>query len=242
MKTVPNDGLILVRGFFNVDQLFPTNAATLSEVLVHKSYHFAKPTALRNFLAIILGKGLIVVEGDEHKFQRKHVSPAFSFRNIKDLYPLFWGKALEVTEVIERESSEHAGCVEINHFANKVTMDIIGVAGAGRNFNTLKSSDDVLVGAYEEILEPTKEKAIYFVLNLILPRKLVQLLPWRLNQRLEQTTKVLRDECTELVSSKRALIKYAGDDHKDILSLLIKSNDFSNEMLVDQLLTFLAAG
>ncbi len=34
----------------------------------------------------------------------------------------------------------------------------------------------------------------------------------------------------------------AGEENVDILSLLIKSNNFADENLVDQLLTFLAAG
>jgi len=89
---------------------------------------------------MILGDGLILVEGDEHKFQRKHLAPAFSFRHIKDLYPIFWQKAQDLVGRVTAEIHENLqlhdqdekvnqGVVEVNHWANKVTMDIIGVAG-----------------------------------------------------------------------------------------------------------------
>lgn len=243
MKDVPNDGLIRVPSFFfDNDRLLPTDPAMLAEVLVHKSYHFQKPGPLRNFLRIILGNGLIIVEGDEHKFQRKHVSPAFSFRHIKDLYPIFWSKAVELVKCVAHEADENEGVVEVNHWSNKVTMDIIGVAGLGRNFDTLKTSNDPLLQNYEEILEPTTEKVAFFMCNLVFPPWLISKLPWKLNDRLKATTGALRNTCHQLLLEKRDLIKNKGDDHFDILSTLIKSNDFSNDMLVDQLLTFLAAG
>lgn len=227
---------------FNSDRLLLTNATSLAEVLVHQSYNFEKPKPLRSFLKIILGNGLIIVEGDEHKFQRKHVAPAFSFRHIQDLYPIFWSKAVELMQYVSEEIKVNGAVLEVNHLSNKVTMDIIGVAGLGRNFNTLKNSDDPLIELYEEILEPTSEKVAFFVCNLVFPQSLIAKLPWKLNDRLKKTTEALRNICHQLLLEKRDLIKTKGDDHFDILSTLIKSNDFSDDQLTDQLLTFLAAG
>lgn len=254
MKEVPNDGLIRIPSFMVDDRLLLTSPQTLGEVLVHKSYDYQKPPELRNFLRLVLGDGLIVVEGDEHKFQRKHVSPAFTFRHIKELYPKFWSKAAMLAQQITADvktNTEYSGdiksaspqsVVEINHWANKVTMDIIGVAVIGREFNALVNSDDELIQNYEEILEPTTEKAIYFGANLVFGPNVVGRLPWKINDRLKATTTRLRNICHELVRDKKELIKTQSDDHIDVLSILIKSNNFADDMLVDQLLTFLAAG
>ena len=250
---VPNDGLIHFRGFFYQDRLIVTDPKALAEVLVTRTYDFEKPSRVRNFLRTVIGDGLIIVEGDEHKFQRKHIMPVFSFRHIKDLYPIFWSKANALTESLAAEISENpvyspnqkakmTGDVEINHWANKVTMDIIGLAGLGREFNALKNSDDILIKNYEEILEPTTEKVIFFTMNMILGRSIVQYIPWRVNERMKATTSTLRDICRQLVRDKRESLKIHGAEHVDILSILIKSDDFSDDQLVDQLLTFLAAG
>jgi len=80
---VPNDGLIHFRGIFHRDLLLLTSPKSLGDVLVQKAYDFEKPARVRNFLRRILGNGLIITEGDEHKFQRKHIMPVFSFRHIK---------------------------------------------------------------------------------------------------------------------------------------------------------------
>lgn len=51
----------------------------------------------------------------------------------------------------------------------------------------------------------------------------------------------LRGACRQLIQERREL-KASEKEGLDILSLLIKSNNFADDMLVDQLLTFLAAG
>jgi cytochrome P450 len=234
-------------GLFNVEQILLTEPKTLAEVLVHKSYEFEKPKQVREFLSLILGNGMIVVEGNVHKFQRKHVAPAFSFRHIKELIPIFWRKAVTlrdgvVAEMRENPEGDGRGVVEINHWATKVTMDIIGVAGLGREFNALKNSNDQLVHNYEEILDPTKEKLAFFLLNLIFSQQVISWLPWKLNTSLKNTSTTLRNICLGLVSDKRQLMKQESEAQLDILSLLINSNSFDDDMLVDQLLTFLAAG
>jgi cytochrome P450 len=230
-----------------------TNPSSLADVLVHKAYDFQKPGPVRKFLSIILGDGLIVVEDDLHKFQRKNAMPAFSFRHIKELYPIFWSKSVEMSQSIASEIHENhepspgekpaslQGIVEINHWANKATMDIIGVAGLGKDFNAIKNPEDELIKTYEEILEPTTEKAFYFAFNVLLGRRFVSMLPWALNKSLKTTTDKLKKYCLDLIREKKQNVK-AGEQSVDILSLLIKSNNFSDENLVDQLLTFLAAG
>jgi cytochrome P450 len=252
MKEVPNDGMIAFRGFGYSHSIVLTNAKTVSEVLVHKPYDFVKPRPIRDALRRILGDGLVTVEGDAHKFQRKNILPVFGFRHIKELYPMMWEKAVALTERITVELQEHpdpglsepnlAGVVEINHWASKVTLDIIGVAGLGRDFNTLKNADDVLAKSYEELLNPTTDRVIHFALSNILPPALVSRLPMKVNELLQRITSTLHTVCNQLVREKRELVKTTADEHFDILSILLKSNNFSDQELADQLLTFLAAG
>jgi cytochrome P450 len=241
MNEVPNEGIIRVPSFFNSDWLLLTDPKALADVLVHKCYDFEKVAGVRQILRAVLGDGLVVVEGDEHKFQRKHVSPAFSFRHIRDLYPIFWSKAIELIDCVAVEL-QHDSVVEVNHWANKVTMDIIGLAGLGRNFNTLHNSDDQLIKTYEEILEPTTEKAMFFAAHMFLTRWVIAKLPWKLNQKLKDMTSALKSMSQQLVREKKELIKVQGDEHVDIMSVLIKSNNFADDMIAEQLLTFLAAG
>lgn len=249
MKTVPNDGLIYFRGFFHLDRLLITDLKVLSEILVTRSYDFEKPAQLRNFLRFILGDGLIIVEGDVHKFQRKNIMPVFTFRHIKELYPIFWSKATQLTQGVNQQCAENpeksggsTSIVEVNHWANQVTMDIIGLAAMGRDFQALKNGQDPLIVNYEELLEPTKEKQVYFLMNILFPRSLVKKIPWKVNERADVIATNIQRISLELVREKKEMVKTEPDSQKDLLSLLIRSNNFSDQQLVDQMMTFLAAG
>jgi cytochrome P450 len=261
IKKVDNDGLILTRGFFHKDKLIVTTPMALADVLVHKSYDMEKPPEARAFLRKVLGDGLLMTEGDEydasillpedymltnlvrHKHHRKHIAPAFHFRHIKELYPVFWSKSIEFCDAIKATLvDDKANILEIGHYSTQVTLDIIGLAGLGRDIGSLKNNDDELIQNYEELLEPTSEKAVYFLLHLTFPGWLIALLPWKLNDRVRTLTSNLKRICTDFVAQKKSKMKLESEESVDILSIMIRSNDFSDENLVDQLLTFLAAG
>lgn len=246
MKETPNDGIILTRGFFHTDRLILTTPAALADVLVHKSYDFEKPQWARAFLKRFLGDGLLMTEGSEHKHHRKQIMPAFHFRHIKELYPVFWSKSIELCNAIKATLDHNTTQVlEIGHYSTQVTLDIIGLAGLGRDICSLRNSDDELIKNYEEILEPTTEKGVFFILHLIFPPWLIAILPWKLNERVRITTGNLKRICTEFVAERKSKMRYedqSSNESRDILSIMIRSNNFSDENLVDQLLTFLAAG
>jgi cytochrome P450 len=138
-----------------------------AEVLVTKNYDFVKPAQVRNGLGRILGEGVLLAEGDEHKFQRKNLSPAFAFRHIKDLYPAFWQKSQELAECLAEASKaddggvkvaegedlpKHApGTIDVGNWSSRATLDIIGLSGMGQDFNSLANPDNKLSQTYANI-------------------------------------------------------------------------------------------
>ena len=229
-----------------------TSPKALGEVLVSRSYDFEKPAKNRGFLRRLLGDGLVVTEGDVHKHQRKHMLPSFSFRHIKNLYPTFWAKSVELTtalsdEVFGKDKSldtynPEYGVTDIGYWATKATLDVIGVAGLGRDFDTLRNSDDELVQNYEEVTATTLELSILFAASLLVPQWLLRFIPGGVDKRFTIATDNLRRICRTFVRDKREVLKSGKDESIDVLSQLMKSNDFSDGELVDQLLTIIAAG
>lgn len=98
---IPNDGLLRFRTVANRDRLICTTPETLKSVMSDNSYDFEKPSEVRRFLVMVLGNGLIISEGSLHKFQRKHLLPAFQLKHIKELYPVFWNRSRALVEAIE---------------------------------------------------------------------------------------------------------------------------------------------
>lgn len=71
---MPNDGLIRYYIVGNLERVFPTSTAALREILVNKAYDFAKPRTIQQFLYPIVGHGLLLAEGEEHKVRRDYLS------------------------------------------------------------------------------------------------------------------------------------------------------------------------
>lgn len=125
--------------------------------------------------------GILLAEGDEHKKQRKDLMPAFAYRHVKDLYPVFWGKSRELVghlreaskstvpttekpkkspsssrqqdpEKSAADAKTHApGVIEVGEWSSRATLDIIGQAGMGRDFEALSDPNNKLNMHYQNI-------------------------------------------------------------------------------------------
>lgn len=67
IDNVPNDGVLYYRWLFNESRILITNPKALGEVLVQRNYEFVKPARIRKGLGRLLGVGILLAEGDEHK-------------------------------------------------------------------------------------------------------------------------------------------------------------------------------
>ena len=66
-EEVTNDGLIRYFHLFNRERVTVVSPKGLAEVLVSKNYEFTKPPQMIKTIGRILGVGLFLAEGDEHK-------------------------------------------------------------------------------------------------------------------------------------------------------------------------------
>jgi cytochrome P450 len=176
---------------------------------------------------------------------RKDSLPPFSFRRVKDLYPIFWNVSAQLADGIYQQLAQKASqVVKINHWANLATTDIIGKAAMGKDFQFLQQGQGhPLIANFEETTHPGTEKVIYFALNILGLSKVVRLLPWRMNKLADTISNNLYSIYSNLVDEKRAaLAAPKADAHKDILSHLMTSVSLTHKQLVDQLLAILSAG
>ena len=253
INNIPNDGLILYRSLLNEERLLPTSPQALAEILTQKSYDFIKPRQLRFGLGRILGIGLVLAEGDEHKAQRKSLMPAFAFRHIKDLYPIFWSKSCKLVHnmmaEIRRQGKESAqdlssaSVIEISNWGSRAALDIIGVAGMGQDFNALDDPNTELNATYRKVFQPTRSGAILAFMSLFLPHWFIHAIPADHNNNVVDASETIKKVCRKLIRQKEELLRVEKKRTElDILSVAIESGGFSEESLVNQLMTFLAAG
>jgi cytochrome P450 len=243
INEIPNDGLIRYLHLFNRERLLITSPKGLAEVLVTKSYDFVKPDFLRSGIGRILGIGILFAEGDEHKMQRKILSPAFNFRHIKELYPIFWSKSREMVKKIEEELElADSKTVEVSDWASRATLDIIGVAGLGQDFNSIADPNTELNKVYRSIFRPTTAGQILGLLQFFLPTWLLQNLPVKHNENVAAASNMARETSRQLIRMKKTRLEQKEKMSPDIISIALESGGFSEDNLVDNMMTFLAAG
>lgn len=72
----PNNGIIRYMGIFNIERLLICSPKALGEVLVKKNYEFVKPSRFRRVFSGILGEGILLAEGEQHKVSVDTKSPS----------------------------------------------------------------------------------------------------------------------------------------------------------------------
>ncbi len=184
--------------------------------------------------------------------QRKNLMPAFAYRHVKNLYPVFWSKAAEVTQAMTKKVQDTAASsdekeapssvIEVAEWCSRATLDIIGVAGLGHDFGVIQNPEVELNQTYQKIFVPSRQAQFLGILNLMFPSWLVSNLPLKRNGLIEESAETIKKTCRLLIREKKAKLENKEVTGVDILSVALESGGFSEEDLVNQLMTFLAAG
>lgn len=250
IESIPNDGLIRYKFILNSERLLPTSPKALTEVLVSKNYDFVKPIQLRLALSKVIGQGIILQEDTDHKHQRKHMGPAFSTVHIKALYPVFWSKAKELSnelalDVIRSSSNgEVSPAIDVGDWAGRATLDIIGIAAMGQDFECIRNPDSELSTCYRNLRNVLLAKttpSFKMLMSMFLSSGDLRLIKGS-DDGLDAGGASLRRIAQDLVQKKREARKEGLGPGIDILSILLQSDAFSDDELVDQAMTLLMAG
>ena len=173
--------------------------------------------------------------------------PAFSFRHVKDLYPSFWAKAVEMAYEMQnhiKSRPENEAVIKVRDWATRVTLDIIGLSGMGQDFDAMRNPGNILNQQYRRIF-PEEENNIVRVSKAIVMHfdmYFLALLPLPHNRAVHQAAQYIRSVAKQLILRKKKGMEKGEDRMVDILSVALASGGFTEEGLADQMMTFLAAG
>lgn len=181
--------------------------------------------------------------------------PAFSYRHIKDLYSVFWSKSAEMARLIEQDlksrKDPNDNIIQVSNWASRATLDMIGLAGMDHDFDSLRDPDNELSQTYHRLSDngSVTTKIILLLGVFFFDLKLLQKLPIQLNQTAQESYDFIRGVARQMIREKREKMESKNgasaapsDDNVDIISVADQSGTFEEENLVDQMMTFLAAG
>lgn len=169
--------------------------------------------------------------------------PAFAHRHIKDLYPVFWSKSMELAKVLSSQVAGNTTVIDIPNWLNRTTLDIIGVAGMGQTFDTIHNPENEICNAYQSVFDAPPPKSKLVILKMLAQEILARLFSVKRNDSIAVASETLKQVGRRIIQQKQQGMDAEGKlVEKDIISVALQSGGFTDEMLVNQIMTFLAAG
>ncbi|KAJ7334856.1 cytochrome P450 [Mycena albidolilacea] len=240
--------------FLGMTRLYTTDTTALNHFLTNSNI-YQKPEPARYALARMLGRGVLVAEGDEHRQQRKVMNPGFGAQQIRELTEIFVSKSIELRDIltVQTANSNGAARIDILSWLSKATLDIIGLAGFNYEFSNLSAEGTSELGkAFADIFRSGMQLEFIALLQNLIPA--FRIIPTRLDATINSSRatmmrigrKLLQDSKNELAESG-----FEKSRSRDLLSLLVRANTsqdipasqrLSDEDVLAQVPTFLVAG
>ncbi|VDC07230.1 unnamed protein product [Peniophora sp. CBMAI 1063] len=237
-----------------------------AKALHHIAHHgdlFQRSEQAQHMFEAILGKGLLFAEGPTHRRQRKVINPAFGPVQVRKFTEIFVEKSNELRDIwldLAAKSTRKDGRVRVNAFSwmNKVTLDIIGLAGFGYEFDSLHRAEDdqdELYRAFSRTINSKRSPFLFVQISIPILRDL----PFGPVAESKRSTAIIREKGMELMQAKKKAILDAAnggsmekaDFGNDLISQCLKSNlasdlpesmRMSDDEINGQTPTFLLAG
>ncbi|KAF8206820.1 cytochrome P450 [Mycena galopus ATCC 62051] len=218
---------------------------------------YQRSEASRFTLGRVVGPGVLVVEGDLHRQQRKIMNPAFGAPQIRALTDIFVDKSIQLRDIWAAQAIKSDGVarVEVLSWLSKATLDIIGLAGFNYKIDALGAEEGAppneLAEAFEAVFAGEKEFHVGKILRFILP--ILRIMPVAEDKTIATAQATMKRIGRKLLEDSKRQIAENGDAGRgrDLLSLLVRANTskdlpanqrLSDDDVIAQVPTFLVAG
>lgn len=247
LKTIPNNGLLLLHGVLGSEYLLPTSPESLAEVLTRQAYDFEKPSSLRRYVQHFSGGGLLFEEGLKHKERKKTVMMAFQQPHINKLKPMLSSKSQQLVECLRAACLATTDCVEQNvtvidvtSWVSRMTLDAAGLFALDYDFRFLIQENEDIFASYKQIT--TRLNGLQFIRYSFLPSWLNQLLSSKSDTEVRFAAAYLRDAVSKIVHERFELARHDNKLQFGFLNQMILSGKFTPSECVDHVLFILSAG
>jgi cytochrome P450 len=201
---------------------------TLHEILVEKADKFKKGAVLKRGLVPFLGNGLVTSDGDFWRRQRKLAQPAFHARRIENYASTMVDHTLKMLDTWRDGAAIH-----IDREMMKLTLGI----ACKTLFDTDVSGDAERVGVLlAQVLDITNERF----------SSVVDLPKWMPTPQRARNARLI-GELDAIIQRFIDQRRKSGEDHGDLLSMLMLAEDengehMSDKQLRDEVMTLFFAG
>ncbi|TDL23929.1 cytochrome P450 [Rickenella mellea] len=122
-------------GLFHGDIIVLGDHAAVQHVFANTDTYIKSPS-FRPLVANTIGKGVVWAEGQDHTYQRRLLSPAFSLESVKNMADDISACAEKFERTLSKLAAVNGGDITLNivPYTSYCTLDIIGRVGFGHDF------------------------------------------------------------------------------------------------------------
>ncbi|KAJ7363957.1 cytochrome P450 [Mycena albidolilacea] len=230
-------GVVRINGLLGEKQLYVFDRKSLHQILVKDQDIFEEPHYLICYSRVSFGEGIFSALGEQHKKQRKNLTPVFSAAHLRQMVPIFFGVGKRLRSALESRVKD--GPKEL--WMTRTALELVGQAGLGHSFDPL-DTDEIppYIQSVKQLQVTTYKMAL--AVRYILPwavtigspkfrRFIVGILPWKNLHDARDIVDTLYSTAVHIYNLKKAALE-AGDEAvsaqivkgKDIISILMKDN------------------
>ncbi|KAI0651713.1 cytochrome P450 [Trametes meyenii] len=254
-----------LHGPFGAKFLHVYDPKVIHSVLVKDADVFTRGAGTNTTTQLMIGPGLLAVDGATHKRQRKMLNPVFSAAHMRGMTPFFHGIVRKLRDAIKSRVEGGAAEIDLAGWMGRAAIELVGQGGLGHSFDPLteETSDDyteavkALIPTFLEV-EWVREFLAYahYLGPAWFRRKLLDLVPHKNIQRLKNISDVMYSRSVELFEEKKRALENGDEamlhrigEGKDVMSVLLRANiaaseedRLPDEELIGQISTFILAG
>ncbi|KAI9694166.1 MAG: hypothetical protein M1822_003437 [Bathelium mastoideum] len=177
-----------------------------------------------------ISNSVFLASHEDHSRMRKVINPAFSDRALRNQEPRMQRLVQKLILLLDEQSAK-GGAIDLNQWYNYIAFDIIADITFGEPFNTL---EDAMYQPWINLIGKTwKAITLASAIKSVAP-------PLYLIRKLLPTAWILQKEVDKfnlVLNRVKEKIATGATDQKDLLSLVIRSNDEKEKVSTEKLAT-----
>ncbi|RPD66247.1 cytochrome P450 [Lentinus tigrinus ALCF2SS1-7] len=259
-------GVVRLSGMFGKPNLLISDPLALHTVLIKEFHIFEEPPTHLAPNRLMFGPGLISIDGEWHKKQRKILNPAFSLAALRQTVPIMYGVSYKLRDALSSRATYDAWSeIDMLNWISRGTLELVAQAALGGTLDPLEDDYPGEYGRAMKLLFPSlaalalPRRIVSTLVKIGSPefrRRIVDMIPYAPLQQIKHVVDVMDANAQKIVDEKLDAIKCKDDvvlaqigGGKDILSTFLRGNmdasgnvTLSKEELVAQVSTLIFAG
>jgi cytochrome P450 len=207
--------------------------AMVKTVMLEKRAIFVKPPSIKRVLGGLLGRGILITDGDDWKWQRQASAPMFRVQDLQTFMPTMVDAAQRRMDIWAKTPGPLVRPVD--HETREITFDVIAATLLPSGEGLLAPAVDTAMGRFQNA---TAWTLVYAML------KMPEWMPRPGKRAKSVGERMMRENTRKMLAERRAM----ANPPDDLMQRLILAKDpetgqmMSDELLIDNLLTFYLAG